>query len=230
MTVIDAKEPLNDHISRTLLTDEEFMFIQENIYCRSYKKGQVLFDVGDERNRMFILKKGLVKFERIDSTGSLFYLNFIKEEVIFPLAGLFTDKNYFSSAIAATDIEVYYLSTKIFEKIVQGNKQLLLFYFEELSSELKRHMLKIESCVTSSASVRVKNTLAILMHDIGERTYGNQILVPYPISMNDISHSSGTTRETTSHVIKKLVKKKKIQYFHKELTFLEPDYFSLDSK
>lgn len=210
------------------LNEEEAMSIQKNSYCRAYKKGQVLFDAGDERNRMFILKKGLVKFEKIDQTGSLFYLDFVKDSAVFPLTGLFTDENYHFSAIAMTDIEVCYLSTKIFEAVIQGNNQQMLFYFKQVSLCLKKHVLKIESCVTSSASERVKNTLAILMNELGERNYFNQVVVPYPILMNDISHSSGTTRETASLVIKKLIKKKKIQYLHKELIFFDPAYFPLD--
>ncbi|WP_348922764.1 Crp/Fnr family transcriptional regulator [Enterococcus rotai] len=228
MTVIQENQALKGCHYFSLLNEAEATVIQENSYCRAYKKGQVLFDAGDERNRMFILKKGLVKFEKIDQSGTLFYLNFVKDKAVFPLTGLFTDENYHFSAIAMTDIEVCYISRKIFEKVIQGNNQQLLFYFNQISLTLKKHVLKIESCVTSSASQRVKNTLAILMHDLGEKNYFNQVVIPYPILMNDISHSSGTTRETASLVIKKLVKKKKIQYLHKELIFFDPAYFSLD--
>ncbi|WP_242590133.1 CRP/FNR family transcriptional regulator, arginine deiminase pathway regulator [Enterococcus sp. DIV0840] len=141
MTVLQENNSLKGCPYFSDLSEKESVVIQKNSYCRAYKKGQVLFDAGDERNRMFILKKGLVKFEKIDQTGTLFYLNFVKDSAVFPLTGLFTDKNYHFSAIAMTDIEVCYLSTKVFEKVIQGNNQQLLFYFNQVSLTLKKHVL-----------------------------------------------------------------------------------------
>lgn len=230
MTVIRENETLKNHPYFTYLSDSAYQEIQDNLYSRAYKKGQVLFDTGDERNRMFFLKKGLVKFEKIDSSATFFYLDFIKEETLFPLTGLFVDETYYYSALAMTDIEVYYIPTKVFEKVIQENQKQLLVYLEKMTDISKRHMTKIQSCVTSSAFSRVKNTLAILMNDLGEENHLGQTHVPYPILMNDISRSSGTTRETASFAIKKLVSEKRLRYLHKELTFYDIDYFSLDSE
>lgn len=42
-------------------TDEEFEEIKEQTVLRSYKKGQVLFDEGDERQRFYVLTEGLIR-------------------------------------------------------------------------------------------------------------------------------------------------------------------------
>lgn len=225
MTVLE-KEIIRNHPDFQSLTEEEHQLLEDNLYCRSYRKGQVLFDEGDERHRLFILKKGLVKIERIDSTGSMFYLEFFKDNTVFPLSGLFIDETYVFSAEAMTDIEVCYVSMKVFEKIVKENNQLLLLYFKKLSKLSHDQMLIIQNCVTSSAFQRVKNTLSMLMSELGEPTYEGARKIPYPLLITDISHYSGTTRETTSQVIKELAAEKKLTYLYKEFTFLDVEYFS----
>ena len=39
--------------------------IKEQTVLRSYKKGQVLFDEGDERQRFYVLTEGLIRLEAL---------------------------------------------------------------------------------------------------------------------------------------------------------------------
>lgn len=210
------------------LTDSEFNELSQHFYKRTYKKGQVLFDCGDKRNRLYHLVEGVVKCERVDPSGDYFYLNFHKQEAFFPYLGLFSDYAYDYTVQALTDIEVYYFPTEVFEKVAKQNNNEMTYLITTLSEILKQHILKIQGCVTSSAADRIKYTLALLMVRLGEKNYYGEVEIPYPILLNDISRSSGATRETTSHVIKKLVDEKKISYKHKYLTYHDLDFFDLD--
>ena len=207
------------------LTNEEYQKIQDHMYKRTYKKGQVLFDPGDERNRIFFLNKGLVKFEKSDQSDTFSYLDFVRENTLFPYVGLFKDDTYYFSAIAMTDIDVCCIPVNIFEETICQNSEQLIFYVQILSKLVKHHELKIQGCISFHAFQRVKHTLGILMNDLGEKNYQGNLFIPYPIQMNDIARSSGTTRETASLAIKKMVKEKKIQYIHKELIFYDVAYF-----
>ncbi|WP_321386633.1 hypothetical protein [uncultured Enterococcus sp.] len=44
---------INEHPYFLNLDEENRTLLDENMYCRSYKKGQVLFDTGDKRDRIF---------------------------------------------------------------------------------------------------------------------------------------------------------------------------------
>lgn len=44
-------------------TDPEFNHLRKNMYLRKYKKGQVLFDEGDIREKIFYLVSGLVRID-----------------------------------------------------------------------------------------------------------------------------------------------------------------------
>lgn len=208
-------------------TDKEFERIQDSLYIRQYKKGQVLFDNGDSRSRIYFLLEGLVRIERYDISGTFCYLNYVKPENLFPYGGMFVDKFYHFSAYAVTDIEVYYIPTDIFERITKENSNQLLFCYQKLSNQLEFHEKKIQHCVSSSAVVRVLETLTLLMKQLGENYFSGTIRIPYPITLKEIAVSSGTTRETASNVIKTLKKDKKLEYRQKHLIFKEVAFFSI---
>ena len=67
-------------------TDEEFQLIKEHTVLRSYKKGQILFDEGDERQRFYILTKGLVRLERYDESATYYYYDYVNANTLFPMA------------------------------------------------------------------------------------------------------------------------------------------------
>ncbi|WP_321386631.1 Crp/Fnr family transcriptional regulator [uncultured Enterococcus sp.] len=172
------------------------------------------------------MNKGLIRIERLDDTASYNFLEFISEKQPFPLLDMFESEKYYFSAVAVTDIEVCYVSSAIFEKVVQLDLEQLRLFNSDLNSLVKKQMRRIQYCVTSKAKERVKNTLSILMEDLGERV-DDKIVIPHPILINDISKYSGTTRETVGHTIRELVKGKKITYKYKELVFIDIDYFHL---
>lgn len=217
---------INGHPYFLNLDEENRELLEENMYCRSYKKGQVLFDTGDKRDRIFFLNKGLIRIERLEDTASYNFLEFINEKQSFPLVDMFDSETYYFSAVAVTDIEVCYISVSIFERIVQLDLEQLKMFNADVNRLLKKQMRRIQYCITSRAKQRVKHTLAILMEDLGEQENG-KIIIPHPILINDISKYSGTTRETVGQIIKELIKNKKITCKYKKLVFIDIDYFKL---
>ena len=208
------------------LCQEDLEELQRVSLIRTYKKGQVLFNPGDSRTHFFLLKSGVIKIEKNDSSGDFFYLHFIKEGCLFPRTGLFQDKVHTDSAIAHTDIEIVAIPVAIFEKIISRNPQQLIKWIQIQSDLLKLYMTRIQKGTTNSAYERVITTLAVLFNDLGEQTDARgYVSIPYPMKINDISRMSGTTRETTSSIIKKLVKMNRINYNHKQLTFLDTLFF-----
>ncbi|MBL1228453.1 Crp/Fnr family transcriptional regulator [Enterococcus sp. BWB1-3] len=210
----------------SVLDNETQGLLIENMYCRSYKKGQILFFTDDKRDRIFFLNKGLVRLERSEESAVYNFLGVIGEKRLFPLLGLFESEKYYFSAVAATDIEVCYIPAVLFEKIVQMDVWKLKLITADLNVLLKKQVRRIQYCTTSKAKQRVKNTLAILMEDLGQQD-DDRIIIPHPIMINDLSKLSGTTRETVGQTLRELVKKRKIIYEYKQFTFLDGDYFKL---
>lgn len=65
--------------------------------------------------------------------------------------------------------------------------------------------------------------MALLYWDMCQRD--QFATLPFEIHIQEISRLAATTRETVSHVLKQLKQDGKIAYSHKQLTYLDIDYF-----
>lgn len=206
-------------------TESEFNCLKKHLYLRSYKKGQVLFDEGDKREKLFYLKKGLVRIERFDKSASFQYIDYNNPDTLFPYGGLFSDENYHYSAYAATDIELYYLPTDSFEQQALYNPEQLVFLYKKISVILRQQEKRIQYLAVSSATSRIINTLLFLMENLGKHITPKLIEIPYPITINEIADISGCSRETVGSIIKQLKENHHLEYEHKQFTFINPTYF-----
>ncbi|MER2040100.1 Crp/Fnr family transcriptional regulator [Desemzia incerta] len=206
-------------------TDEEFYLLSTSMHFRTYKKGQVLFDEGDQRNKVFYLSKGLVKLERYDSCALYMYTDYIKENKLFPYGDLFSNPTYRYTAYCLTDVEMYCIPTEVFESVLAANPHQMLHFYKSLSSILKEHEERIQFLVGSNASSRIVKALSFLMNDLGISVGDNKIKVPYPITICEIATISGCSRETVGIKLKQLKQIGKIEYSHKVLTFNDVLYF-----
>lgn len=206
-------------------TDMEFKQLQREMRLRKYKKGQVLFNEGDHRDKVFYLLKGLVKLERYDESALYMYTDYVKQEKLFPYGELFAEGVFRYTAYAMTDIELYYIPAKLFEEVLSGNRRQLLYFYKRLTNILKEHEERIQFLVGSTAGSRIIKALAFLMDELGELNTTSDIIVPYPITVCEIATISGCSRETVGNKIKQLKELGKLEHQQKILMFKDSDYF-----
>ena len=125
--------------------------------------------------------------------------------------------------IAATDLEYFIVPMADYEKYSIRNPKQLLYVCQKLSKILKFQELRLRNAMISKASDRVVQVLALLYWDLCQRE--QQDSLPFEIHIQEISRLAATTRETASHVIKRLKQDKRIAYSHKKLTYLDIDFF-----
>ncbi|EGJ27641.1 Crp/Fnr family transcriptional regulator [Streptococcus porcinus] len=200
---------------------EEFDKIVGQMERRKVQKGHILFFEGDKRDKLFLVTSGYFKVEQTDQSGSFIYTDFIRHGTIFPYGGMFTDDAYHFSVVAITDVTYYYLPTDLFEKFSADNPRQMVHLYSKLSRLLELHELRVRNLITSSASERVIQSLAILLIEMGDE----ENKLPFQLTSTDIANMSGTTRETVSHVLSKLKREKLLVRKNKYLTFLDRDFF-----
>lgn len=159
--------------------------------------------------------------EQTDRSGTFIYTDFIRHGTIFPYGGLFTDPTYHFSVVAMTDVTYFYLPVELFEAYSLENRQQMKHLYSKMSKLMELHELKVRNLITSSASSRVTQALAILLVEMGKESDS----LPFQLTTTDIAQMSGTTRETVSHVLRDLKKKKLISMKGKYLTYLDQTYF-----
>lgn len=228
MAIIQAaayqQEDLREKEAFSAFTKNEFDRLKRSMQLRRYKKGQVLFDEGDKRDKIFYLIEGLIKLERYDESGAYMYTDYIKKDKLFPYGEIFSEDTYHYSAHALTDVVLYYFSAELFEQLLADNSKQLLYFYKRLSIILKEHEERIQFLVGSSANSRIIKTLAILMDELGEEVQQN-IRIPYPITVREIATISGCSRETVGNKIKQLKQTGKLDHHRKMLLFKDSDFF-----
>ncbi|WP_243292764.1 Crp/Fnr family transcriptional regulator [Bacillus sp. FJAT-47783] len=211
-----------DILSR--LSPKEIKEIERHLYFRQYKKGQMLFFEGDPRERIYVIVRGYIRLERTNSNGSTRFDTLLKPTNFFPYEGLFYDEAYSYSAEAFTDVEVLYLPTYYMEEIIKKNKKLLLHLVKCLTDKMVMLEHRLQSITNSHASQRVVQIIGYLAEDLGEKQEEG-ILIPCPITIIETAKLTGTTRETVSHVLKKLKKEGKLESNEKRLFLKDSNYF-----
>ena len=206
------------------LSEKEIKELEPFIYERTYKKGQYLFFEGDPRLRIYILLEGFVMLEKSNQQGSLLYTSYVKKNTVFPYMGLFKNEDYHHSAVAETDIRVFYIVVDAFESIVVKNSALLKKVIMQVTELLELQENRVKNVMTPSAHVRVLNTIDYLMNDLGEEESGI-IRINCPITTTKISVMSGTSRETVSMVVNKLKKDQILSIKDRMLHIHKPEYF-----
>ena len=214
-----AKFPIFSHSTSIQLNNVTYY-----LYERTYKKGQILFTEGDPRERIYLLTKGYIKLERTDRSATSSYGDYLKPHSLFPYSGMFKDKDYHYTAIALTDVELFYIPTNYFEKLVQQNNQQMLHIINELSLIVEHHEKRLLNTTNSHASERVKHALTYLMNELGEPDHTG-VTITCPLTTTDVAKLAGTSRETVSHVINDYKKEGLLTFKNKGFHFNEPRYF-----
>lgn len=200
-------------------TDEEMSILMNNMKIKRFKKGQILFDQADDRNRFYFVKEGLVRAERTDETGEFIFYTYIKENLAFPYRGMFKDHYYPYTAQAMTDIEIIHFPMGTFENLLLKNTDMMVKVIQEMASIISETENNIQQMVNSSAKQRVIQALKIFGNTLGNQDIDGSISIPYPITIQELATFSGTTRETTGQILKALSKDNYFSYKHKLFTF-----------
>ncbi|MGT2754310.1 Crp/Fnr family transcriptional regulator [Streptococcus ovis] len=214
---------LRNHPAFSQLSIEHFDQLAKEIRFRRIPRDQVFFFAGDKRDYLFVLQKGYARIEQYDQTDTYSYLDYIREGGAFPFGGMFVDHNYHYTAIAMTDLSYFMVPMALYEQVSKKNIKQMLYLNQKLSRILSFQELRLRNAMISSASERVVQVLALLYWDMCKKD--QLTTIPFGIHIQEISRLAATTRETTSHALKKLKADQKIAYSHKQLTYLDVDFF-----
>jgi CRP-like cAMP-binding protein len=198
---------------------QEFDQLTTHLQVKQYAKGQILFDQGDRRDRFYYVIKGVIRLERVDASGSFSFINYVKAQKAFPYRGLDLDPDYPYTAMALTPITIAVFDMADFETVVAENRAVSQQVIRQMSQLIERTETRLQRMVTSSAARRVQQALLILGTDLGQPINETEIEIPYPMTLIELAHISGTTRETAGQVVNKLVAAGTISYQRKRFRF-----------
>jgi len=186
------------------LSPEEIARITQNVRDFRPKKGEVLFNKGDDCKGLHVLLVGLVKLFFISPHGHEKVVEIIRPGHMFGEALMFLERPYVVSAQALADSWVIYLpKTTIFEELdrsaVLGRKMLA-----SLSMRLHQLISDIEDYSLHSGKKRV---IGYLLREIPSETLSakdHAYNIHFSISKNVIASYLNMTQEHFSRILHEL--------------------------
>jgi CRP-like cAMP-binding protein len=119
-----------------------------------------------------------------------------------------------------TEVKLAVIPMTLYETLLRENPEMMVNAIREMSSIINTTETQLQRMVTTSAKCRVWNAIWFLGQQIGDKQDDGTVLIPYPMTLIELSKVSGTTRETTSLMVQQLVAEGKVQYSRKYFKIL----------
>jgi CRP/FNR family transcriptional regulator len=167
----------------------------------SFKKGELIFQEGEEVRGIYFVYSGTVKVHKKWGTEKELIIRFAKKGDIFGHRGLGHEHQYPISATAIEPVTACYVDLDFFQTTLKVNQDfmhgLLLFFADELQ-ESERKMRNL-------AHMQVKGRVAQALHSLQEKFgLSPEGFIGLTLSRQDLASLVGATYETVFRIINEL--------------------------
>lgn len=185
------------------IEQENLERLQERLVRRRYKKGQVLFHMGDEGGSLYILQKGRVKVTIPTAIGDEVILAILSAGEIIGEMSLIDCNPRSATVQAMEETEVICLFREDFLNLLRERFEIVLNLLEILVKRLR----KTDESLAESHYMDITSRLAKKIMELGRAfgiKEGNEIRIGVKVTQKDIASMIGATRESINKQLKML--------------------------
>jgi CRP/FNR family transcriptional regulator len=188
--------------------------VAANRKCIRYKKGEVIFQEGEEVKGMFFINTGMVKVHKQWGDDKELILRIAGNGDIVGHRGLGSDTIYPVSGTALKPTEICYIDIGFFNDTLKANQQFLYDLMMFFASELKESEKRMRNLAHMPVKGRIANAVLFLRQKFGST--GNTLNVS--LSRQDFASYIGATYETVSRIMNEMSEEKSIKVEGKVIT------------
>ncbi len=190
--------------------------VAANRKCIRYKKGEVIFQEGEEVKGMFFINTGMVKVHKQWGDDKELILRIAGNGDIVGHRGLGSDTIYPVSGTALKPTEICYIDIGFFNDTLKANQQFLYDLMMFFASELKESEKRMRNLAHMPVKGRIANAVLFLRQKFGST--GSVLNVA--LSRQDFASYIGATYETVSRIMNEMSEEKSIKVEGKVITVL----------
>jgi len=183
-----------------------------------FKKGELIFQEGEEVRGIYFVNSGTVKVHKRWGTEKELIIRFAQKGDIFGHRGLGHEPHYPISATALEPVSVCYVDLEFFQTSLKVNQDfmygLLLFFADELQESER----KMRNLAHMQVKGRVAQALLSLEDKFGCSPEGH---IGITLSRQDLASLVGATYETVFRIINELAQEELIQLDAKNITIID---------
>ena len=183
-----------------------------------FKKGEIIFNEGEEVQGIYFVYDGTVKVHKKWGKEKELIIRFAQKGDIFGHRGLGHDPHYPISATAITPITVCYIGLDFFQTSLKVNQNLMYGLLLFFADELQESERKMRNLAHMQVKGRVAQALLSLQQKFGVSPEGH---IGITLSRQDLASFVGATYETVFRTINDLAGEQLIALDGKDIRLLD---------
>ena len=191
---------------------------------RRWKRGQTIFQQGDEGSSMMAVLAGTVRIGAVSAEGREVTLNTIRAGEVFGEIALLDGKPRSADAIAMEDTALLVVERRHFLPFLSANQDLTLRLLSVLCKRLRETSETLGDLVMFELPGRLARLLVKLAEDHGNRT-GSGIRIEFKLSQRDLGTRIASSRESVNKQLGAWRDEGLLHLDRGYITLLRPDRF-----
>jgi CRP/FNR family transcriptional regulator len=184
-------------------------------------KGEIIYFADEPVQRIYFLKKGMIKIVEADKKGDEIIKDIIQQGDLFGEITLNNaSKSHEYAQAMSSEVMICTFTLEDFEKLLEINPALALKFYKFVGFKFKRLQNRYANLVFKDVRSRLIDFLKEWAEREGETTDEGVLLHNY-LTHQDIANLVCSTRQTITQLMNELEVDGKIQYSRKEIIFTD---------
>jgi CRP/FNR family cyclic AMP-dependent transcriptional regulator len=181
------------------LTEEERRHVYRLATERRYARGEYVFLQGEERERVYFIRRGLVKVLKVDEEGREHIVSILGKGQMFPHVGFFQDSPYPGTAQVMEPSTLLSIRCSDFDALLVEHPAMMRKVLRVLANRILKLQQKLQELAVFDSHERV---MALLRHFADEygQPMSDGIHVKLPVTHGEMAHMTGLTRESVNRI------------------------------
>ncbi len=212
---------LRNHQIFSQLSDQE---VQQMCIMSGFKNGfknEIIYFSDEPLNRIYILKRGMIKICVQDEKGGEIIKDIIKEGDVFGELSL--DKNREGNEYAkviSDEVSICSFKVEDFEEVIKNNSSISLRYNKMMGDKLKKLENRYQNLVFKDVKSRLKIFISEWAASEGKATEQGVEIKNY-LTHQDLAEIICSSRQTVTQLLGELEKEGRLIYSRSKIVLLE---------
>lgn len=204
------------------MTEAQMRMVEQRTIMREVRRRETLYLAGDTGDRIYLLKRGVVKISTLDEDGREIILALLRMGEVFGEEAALDDSPRDHMAEAYEDALVCIITKQDFLEMLRAHPDLAFKVTKLIGFRLKTFRSRVEKLLFKGAPARLAAALVELASDHGVPD-DQGILLPLRLSQQDLANLIGVTRESVNLALSEFRKKGLVAVEGRTIRLLRPD-------
>jgi CRP/FNR family cyclic AMP-dependent transcriptional regulator len=204
------------------MTPREMEDVERRTVMREVRRREVLYLPGDAGDRIYLLKRGVVKISALLDDGREVILALLQKGQVFGEEEALEGTPRDNMAEAYEDALICLMTRQDFLELLRAHPDMAFRVTKLIGFRLKTFRTRLETLLFKGAPARLAHTLLELAQDHGIPD-DQGVLLPLRLSQQDLANLIGVTRESVNLALSDFRRRGVVEMDRRSLRILKPD-------